>query len=299
MEGHAYALKGARALLGATAVAVPVLLAVLFASDSIVNALVFLVFPYVAALLFVVGLVYDGAGWLAPRRLTGLKTVAIVPNTFSRAGTAKDILKRVFGFYTLPKMEGDRTLIAGSVMFHYGMWAWIVSHLVLVLGMYTLPSSLYDPVGDFVARPAGILALLGVLVLTGRRVATPKMRSISSVGDYLPLGLLILILSAGLTQVMTGGVGNMDTVAAWLLSLLSFTPAPALMTGVSPLTMLYVVPSLIFVASVPFSKMVHIVSYLFNPTVAKSSYRVGEVGFPLASGKAGRGPAPGGGHNES
>ena len=298
MGEQAYALQGTRVLLVLSAVAVPVLLAVFSASNLVVNVLIFLAFPYLAALLFVGGLVYDGARWLAPKRLTGLRTVSIVPNVFDRAGTAKDILKRVFGFYTLPKMEGDRTLIAGSLLFHYGIWSWIISHLVLVLGFYTLPSSVYDPVGSFVARPAGILALVGILILTGRRVATPKVRSISSVGDYLPLGLLILILSAGLTQVLSEGVGNMDTVAAWLLSLLSFSPSPALMTGVDPLTMLYVVPSLIFVALVPFNKMVHIVAYFFNPTVAKSSYRVGSVDFPLTSSRAGQGPAPGGGQNE-
>lgn len=258
--------------------------------DPIVQVGVFLVLPYAALAVFVAGVIYRLVQWLGPRRITGLRSVALVPNTFGYGAVFVDLIKRVLGFYTLPKMEKDRSLIWGAVMFHYGIWIVLLSHLALVIPL-PLSSQMHDLLGLYVGGSAGVLAFVGLSVLLVRRAGSKKVRAISGAGDYFLVGLLLTVIALGLTQTLYLRPDYMDTVSPWLTSLIVLSPNLSPIAGVSIITTLHVALTLIFIAYVPWSKMAHIVSYVFNPTVTGPSYRVGMANVP----PVGAAPAPKGG----
>ena len=239
--------------------------------DPIVQVGVFLVLPYAALAVFVVGVLYRLAQWLIARRITGLHSVALVPNTFGYGAVLWDLIKRVFGFYTLPKMEKDRSLIVGGIMFHYGIWIVLLSHLALVVPL-PISAQMHDLLGLYVGGTAGVLALAGLLVLLVRRSGSAKMRLISGAGDYFLIGLLLTIIALGLTQTLVLRPDYMDTISPWLTSLITLSPNLSPIASVSIITTLHVAFTLVFIAYIPWSKMVHVVAYLFNPTVTGPSY---------------------------
>jgi len=250
--------------------------------DALVEVGVFLVLPYAAMAVFVVGVVYRLYEWLAPGGRTGLRSVAVVPNTFGTAHVLWDLLKRVFGFYTLPKMEKDRTLIVGTMMFHYGIWVVLLSHLGLIVPL-PISTPVHDALGLYVGGVAGLLTLAGLLVLLVRRTGTRDLRRISFFDDYFAVGLLLLILAFGLVQTLVVRPDYLSTVSPWLVSVLSFAPNLAPIAGVGLFTVLHVTVTLVFIAYLPYGKMVHAVAYLFNPTVTGPSFRVGTEGLPPAA----------------
>ena len=242
--------------------------------DPLVEVAVFLVLPYAAIAAFAVGVVYRLYGWLAPRGRTGLKSVALVPNTFGPLDVLKDLVKRVFGFYTLPKAEKDRTLLVGSLMFHYGIWVVLLSHLGLIVPL-PITAQVHDTIGLYVGGAAGLLTLAGLLVLVARRVGASRLRQISFLEDYFLLGLLLAIIALGLLQTLVVRPDYLDTVSPWLVSILSLHPSLAPISGVGLSTILHITLALVFIAYVPYGRMAHVVTSLFNPTVTGPSFPVG------------------------
>src|SRR5208283_5297102 len=241
--------------------------------DALVEVAAFLVLPYAAIAAFAVGVVYRLYGWLAPRGRTGLKSVALVPNTFGPLDVLKDLVKRVFGFYTLPKAEKDRTLLVGSLMFHYGIWVVLLSHLGLIIPL-PITAQVHDTIGLYVGGAAGLITLAGLLVLVARRVGASRLRQISFVEDYFLLRLLLAIIALGLLQTLVVRPDYLDTVSPWLVSILSLHPNLAPISGVGLSTILHITLALVFIAYVPYGRMAHVVTSLFNPTVTGPSFPV-------------------------
>ena len=247
--------------------------------DYLLTAILFIFIPYAAFAIFLIGAVYRLASWISPRGLTGLKTVAIVPNTFHVFSVLKDIFKRVFLFYTLPKMEKDRTLIIGSVLFHYGIWFSLLGHLAMIL---PLPVSLqfHEMIALYMGGTAGISAFAGILILATRRLHVKRMRRISYFDDYFAISMLLALIVLGLVQTLYIKPLFMFTVSPWLVSLIEFRPEITTMANISPVTAVHITIGLIFIAYIPYGKIVHIVSYLFQPTITKKSYRIKSVKQP-------------------
>ena len=247
--------------------------------DAFVEVAVFLVLPYVAIAAFVVGVLYRLYGWLAPKGRTGLRSVALVPNSFRSVDVVKDLVKRVFGFYTLPKAEKDRTLLVGSMMFHYGIWVVLLSHLGLIVPL-PITAQAHDTIGLYVGGAAGLLTLAGLLVLVARRVGISRMRQISFLEDYFLLGLLLAIIALGLLQTLVLRPDYLDTVSPWLVSILTLHPNLNPIASVGLFTILHVTLALVFIAYIPWGRMAHMVAYLFNPTITGPSFPVVAENLP-------------------
>jgi nitrate reductase gamma subunit len=253
--------------------------------DALVEVGVFLILPYAAAALFVGGVVWRVRQWLAARARTGLRSVAVVPNTFESSDVARDITKRVFVFYTLPKMEDDRTLIVGTMMFHYGIWVVLLAHLGLIVPL-PISNQTHALLGLYIGGAAGLLTLAGLLVLTARRVVSPSLRRISFFDDYFAVALLFLVIGFGLLQTLVIQPDYLNTVSPWLVSILSFHPNLAPIAGVGIFTILHIAVALVFIAYLPYGKMAHIVAYMFNPTITGRSVRVGTENLAASSAAA-------------
>ncbi len=239
----------------------------------LLEIIAFVIIPYLALVIFVSGIAYRVSQWLRSRELTGLRTVAVVPYTFTPIDVIKDLFKRVFAFYTLPKMEKDRVLIVGTMMFHYGIWFSLLGHLAMVIPM-GISLQLHDIIALYMGGGAGLVAFAGLLILTARRAAQHKMRLISYLDDYFAISILLVLIVLGLTQTFYIRPDFMATVSPWLVSILTFSPEVSSMSQISPVTTAHILVSLIFIAYIPFGKMVHIISSIFQPTITKSSFKV-------------------------
>jgi len=241
--------------------------------DVFVEVAVFLVLPYAAIAAFVGGAVYRLYGWLAPRGRTGLRSVAVVPNTFDSSDVVKDVSKRVFLFYTLSKTEKDRFLVVGTKMFHYGIVVVLIAHFGLIVPL-PITAQVHDTIGLYVGGAAGLVTLAGLLVLIGRRVAVSRMRQISAFEDYFVASLLLAIIVFGLLQTLVVKPDYLDTVSPWLVSILTLQPNLAPIANVGLFTILHITLALVFIAYLPYGRMAHMVAYLFNPTVTGASFPV-------------------------
>ena len=241
--------------------------------NNLLASILFIYVPYSAITIFLVGFIYRIASWISAKGLTELKTVAIVPGTFSLFSVVKDIVKRVFLFYTLPKMEKDRTLIVGSILFHYGIWFSLLGHLAMVV---PLPVSVqfHMMVALYMGGSAGISAFIGILILAVRRLQVKKVRRISYLDDYFAISMLLALIILGLTQTLYIRPYFINTVSPWLTSIVEFRPEIVTMTQVSPVTAIHITLAFIFIAYIPFGKIVHIVAYLFQPTITRTSFKI-------------------------
>jgi nitrate reductase gamma subunit len=258
--------------------------------DPFVEVAVFLVLPYAAIVAFVGGVVYRLRLWLAPRGRTGLRSVALVPNAFHTSDVAKDLTKRSLGFSTLPKMEKDRTLIVGTMMFHYGIIVVLVSHLGLIVPL-PITAQVHDLLGLYIGGAAGLVALAGLVVLVARRVGVPRMRQVSFLEDFFAGSLLLALIVFGLVQTLVVKPDYLDTVSPWLVSILTLHPNLAPIANVGLFTILHISLALVFIAYLPWGRMAHMFVYLVNPTIAGPSFPVATENLssaPVARSAGGR-----------
>jgi nitrate reductase gamma subunit len=204
-----------------------------------VNALPWIVIPYLAFAAFVLGHLwrwrYDRLGWT------------------SRSS----------------QLLEQRWLRIGSPLFHIGLLGVIGGHVIgiLVPARATRAAGVSDHLYHVFSLGAGgtfgALALAGIVILTLRRVLVPAVRR---AGRPVDLGVDLLLLTViasgmGATIGRQLGVGEYDyreTVAVWFRGLWTLHPDPSLMTGAPWIYEAHVLASFALFALWPFSRLVHV-----------------------------------------
>jgi nitrate reductase gamma subunit len=205
------------------------------------NMLAFVVYPYLALTIFVVGHPYryfsDPYNW----------------NSKSSELLDKDSLK------------------FGITIFHWGIIVTFLGHLS---GLLT-PQWFLDKLGinaeihEFVAIAVGIvvgaLAFAGLIALLIRRLTRTRVFVHTSVNNFVTLGLLLFVVGAGLYNALFGGYGtaSLYTIAPWIRGILTLTPDPDLMADVPWTYKVHILGALAVLAFSPFSRLVHIWSAPF------------------------------------
>ncbi|CCC81100.1 respiratory nitrate reductase subunit gamma [Thermoproteus tenax] len=238
------------------------------------------VFPYLSLLLFFGGVIYRFANWISAQGLTGLYSVAVKSYTWSFGARASEVVKRVFVLYTLTL--SDRMLLVGSLLFHWGIWLALLGHLSMIIPPETLgmPSSLHEAIALYVGGGAGVVALIGLLILLIRRIVRQDVRRLSFLDDWFALVLLLGIVVLGLYQTLILHPDYMHTVAPWVQSVLVGSPDLSIVATWSLVTKIHVLLALIFIAYVPFGKLIHPFSFLAMPTLWKPPTKL--YGYLLA-----------------
>jgi len=211
---------------------------------DILNNLLFLVFPYLALTVFVVGHAYryvtDWRHW----------------NAKSSEFLHKDSLKY------------------GITIFHWGALLTLLGHA----GGMLIPQRFYDLVGIYaqshalIAYWAGLLAGLlmvpGVIWLLVRRVGQERIAANTSVNDLFLLLFLLIVSGIGLYNVIFTHYDILYSVAPWIRSIVLLAPAPELMAPVPVSYKLHILAALALLGYSPFTRLVHIwsvpVTYLYR-----------------------------------
>ncbi|OYD06694.1 respiratory nitrate reductase subunit gamma [Paludifilum halophilum] len=163
-----------------------------------------------------------------------------------------------------------RVLKWGSTLFHWGILFVVIGHVAGLL----VPVSVYRALGvsdeayHVIALSAGgiagLAALLGALLLMGRRFRVKRVRATSSVGDLLVIVLLVIILLTGLTATGTNvshtGFDYRTTINPWIRGILTFRPDASLMEKVPVAFKIHILLAFGLFAVWPFTRLVHVFS---------------------------------------
>lgn len=178
------------------------------------------------------------------------------------------------------QMLRRKQLIMGSVLFHVGVLTIFAGHLV---GLLT-PIAVWDALGvSHTAKQvlavaaggvAGVMALVGGLMLAQRRLSDPRIKATSSFADIAILLLLLAQLTLGLATIplslMHLDGGEMVKFMAWASGIFTFDGAAAsYITDVSIIFKLHIFLGLTIFLLFPFTRLVHMLSapvrYLWRP----------------------------------
>ncbi|MEN8374178.1 MAG: respiratory nitrate reductase subunit gamma [Gemmatimonadota bacterium] len=182
-----------------------------------------------------------------------------------------------FSFSSLSSqfLESGR-LFWGSVAFHYGLLVVLAGHLIALLVPSGVIAFSRVPVRLFLLEATGLafglLALVGVVLLSYRRASVSRVRAVTSRWDVI---LLLLLLSQIATGVFTaifhrwGAAWSVHTAIPYLWSLAALSPRPELVAALPLMARLHIINAFALIAIIPFTRLVHFlvvpVWYLWRP----------------------------------
>lgn len=200
--------------------------------------LLYVVFPYVATALAVVGGIYRYFG-----------------DRFSFSSLSSQLLEHRFLFW-------------GVVPWHYGIVPLLLAHLfpLIVPGWWGVllggPARLI--VLELVGMALGLTSLVGIVVLILRRLANARARAVTSVMDWLLLALLLLQVMLGVYIAFTyrwGSLWYLHTAVPWLRSLAFLRPDPGHVIPLPLAVKIHMVNAFILILLFPFTRLVHIFTF--------------------------------------
>ncbi len=227
------------------------------------------VFPYLAAAIFIVGMIWRVRTWLkapVPFPLT------LFPAPATTSGRVRRIAGELLLFPSL--WRGDRGLWLWAWFMHVTLAMVIGGHIVGISSVglqfvdlgFTAEQSL--ALSALMGTSSGLLLFAALIVLLYRRTVIPEVKRLSDPADYFDLLLILAIVVSGLHMRMTSLDVDLLAIRAYLGGILSFHPIPI------PHQWIFV--SHFFLVNVllmyfPFSKLVHFVGSMVNQSILAAS----------------------------
>ena len=205
------------------------------------DILLFVVFPYVALAIGIVGTIY--------RYLT---------NQYSFTSLSSQFLENDLQFW-------------GSTLWHYGILPTTIIHLAgftipkVMFALHSTPETLY--LAELAGKVMGIMAWAGLAILIYRRLVSSKIRAITTPVDWIVLSLLFAQVFFGLILAFAyrwGAAWFIHTATPWMVSLATFQPAPQFVTALPLAHKVHFLTGFLLFALMPFSRLVHIVTFPFS-----------------------------------
>jgi len=227
----------------------------------VLNNFLFAALPYLAILLLIGGSLY--------RAFTGSKTQFRGRLAWSARG---DLLwtTRSTGFF------GRASIGPAALSLHWGLLLVILGHVAGFIGGAYAWSSWVEYF-RWTALFGGVLLLYGLGWALVRRIISPQLRAMSTFDDYTILVLLIAIVGLGLYHpIVTLSFGVSYAVGPWFAGIFTLQPDPSLIAGAPLIVRLHMIVAMVFLAYLPFTKLVHAFSfpfgYLTRPYISVRSY---------------------------
>ncbi|HCN61750.1 MULTISPECIES: respiratory nitrate reductase subunit gamma [Mammaliicoccus] len=210
-----------------------------------INQFIWVIFPYLCVAIFIVGHIfrfkYDQFSWTAK---------------------SSEFIEK-------------KHLMWGSILFHLGIIPVICGHIVGLgipaewLNAIGVSDHMYHIGAVYIGSLFGIATLIGMFLLTSRRITKDNVRRLSSASDIIVNILLLVIVVMGCvatlwTNATTPEFDYRQTISVWFRGLLIFNPDASLMTNV-PLTFkAHIILGLLITSIWPFTRLVHVWSVPIN-----------------------------------
>ncbi|WP_278269316.1 respiratory nitrate reductase subunit gamma [Staphylococcus epidermidis] len=203
------------------------------------NQFVWVIYPYLCLAIFVIGHIarykYDQFSW-----------------------TAKS-----------SEMIEKKRLKWGSLLFHLGIIPVFFGHVVglLILANWLeaigVNNHIYHIGAVYIGSVFGIITLIGMLLLTLRRLSIKNVRRLSSFSDiFVNIVLLIILIMGCYSTLVTNAIqpefDYRQTIAIWFRHLFMFSPNADLMLNVPWSFKLHILLGFTVFACWPFTRLVHV-----------------------------------------
>lgn len=208
--------------------------------DYWVNQLLFGVFPYIALSVFIIGCI-----------------VRFDREQYSWRTGSSQLLRR-------------KQLMWGSNLFHLGILFLFMGHFVGLLTPHSLYSHVITAeqkqlVAIVAGSIAGIICLIGLVMLMHRRFLDPRIRRTSTFGDNMILIILFVQLVLGLVTVpfslSHGDASVMLRLSSWAQGIFTFQPGNALnVKGLDWPYQVHLLLGMLIFLIFPFTRLVHMLS---------------------------------------
>jgi nitrate reductase gamma subunit len=210
------------------------------------NLILFVVFPYVAFVLAVVGTAYR---------------LIYRPSTVSSLTT---------------QLLEERKLFWGSISFHWGLMLILAGHLLALLVPRGLelwngaPLRLY--LLETTGLALGLWSLSGLAILAWRRLSEPRVQAVTRPMDVVIMLLLAVSMVTGVLTAVLYSFGSFwftSVLTPYIWSLAALAPRPELVADLPLLVQIHLFNFFLLLAAFPFSRLVHAVTlplgYLVRP----------------------------------
>ncbi len=210
------------------------------------DIILFAVFPYVAVVLAVIVGIYR-----------------YVVDRFSYSSFSSQFLE-------------NRALFFGSGIWHYALLIILLAHIIALLftdawaAFIANPTRLYTLEGLGVAL--GISTVVALAILALRRLLNPRIRTTTTVLDWLLIVTLMTQVSLGVWVALFyrwGSLWYMYTAVPWLVSLATFSPQVSYIASLPWIVKLHMLGGFVLTALFPFTRLVHLIAfpitYLWRP----------------------------------
>ncbi len=153
----------------------------------------------------------------------------------------------------------------GSVPFHFGLLLTLAAHV----GAFLLPSWVltWNSVPwrlfliEITGLALGILTLVGLINIVMRRLNNSKVRLVTTIGDWVVYGLLLIQVATGMGIAIFHGWGSSwfaTSAAPWLWSLVTLQPDVSTMAAMPALVKMHVLNAFVLIGVFPFTRLVHV-----------------------------------------
>ena len=210
-----------------------------------------------------------------------MATLELIFIGFPYACIAIGIIGLIYRYFTRPQSMGARSsqFLAKKTSIEFGIHFWHVGIILILTGHflafiltdYYKKFKLLSPLTEFLMDGlrwfAVVLTLVGLLILIGRRIQEPKLRTNTTFIEW-------LILFLFLQQVIFGSLIAFwfrdqpfwfeNNVAAWIRSIYLLQPTVPVITSENWFVYIHALIPFIIIALLPFSKLVHLVSFPFT-----------------------------------
>ena len=173
----------------------------------------------------------------------------------------------------------------GSPLFHYGIIFAFIGH---VMGM-VIPMEFYQSLGIsdhayhigaiWGGGLAGLMVVFGLVILLIRKITIDPVRIKATFADFFTVLALLFVAGTGTYMTIIYNTTVVayeyrETIGPWFRSLFIFQPKYELMGGVPFIFKLHVVSAFALIASIPFTRLVHIFSFPIRyPSRPPQQYR--------------------------
>jgi len=252
--------------------------------------------PYLAAALFLGGMVYCVMGWASipvpfriPTTCGQAKSLPWIEqdkleSPHNALGVIGRMALEVLLFRSLLRntktelREDGRIsygisleLWLGAIVFHGTLLVVLLRHLRFLIHpvpfvitiLHEADGLLLGQLGAPVVFVTSILLVAALAFLLLRRLVTPQLRYISLAGDYFPL---LLLLGIALSGLWLRHLGKTDVAGIKELAVGLVTFRPVIVKTISPLFYGHIFLVCVLIAYFPFSKLAHMAGVFFSPT---------------------------------
>lgn len=163
-----------------------------------------------------------------------------------------------------------RMLRIGSLLFHWGIIFVFFGHvagLLIPLQVYEalgITENQYHTIALVGGIPAGIATVIGLALLTYRRITVKRIIQTSTTSDYIALFFLSVVVLSGMSatflNINSHGFDYRATIAPWLRGLFLFNPNPNYLAFVPVWFKIHILAAIGLFAVWPFTRLVHVFS---------------------------------------